>query len=195
MTEMYTQTHSDVNTYSLLPRLGGFAYDSGMELPDRLQEKLNEKKLTAYSLAQLSKVPQPTIFRILIVESREPRRSTLTKLAKALGTTVDYLLLGIDEHDANNANARLRPPIIEDAEWNALSAKRREFIERLALSEIPDALIDALQSVIDAACQTSVQLPIATKKEPKIPATAVRGGPPGTLERRIHDVGKAKKNT
>ena len=193
MIEMYTQTHSNVNTYSLLPRLSSFAYDSGMGLSDRLQEKLDEKKMTAYSLAPLSKVPQPTIFRILKGVSQEPRRSTLTKLAKALGTTAEYLLLGV--HGASNANAALRPPILDDAEWNALSAKRREFIERLALSDIPDDMIDALQSVIDAACPAQVQPLIAPKQAPNIPATAVRGGPPVALERHILDVSKAKKNT
>ena len=50
---------------------------------------------TPYELSQRSGVPQPTISRILRGVSREPRRSTLRKIAQAMGVGVAELL-GLD---------------------------------------------------------------------------------------------------
>lgn len=49
-----------------------------------------------------------------------------------------------------------RPPIIEPAEWKALSKKTRELIESLVLSNLPDEKIDAIQVLI-----TPTVLPVA----------------------------------
>lgn len=56
-------------------------------IADRLARKMNERGLTQYRLWKLSGVSQPTIKRILDGESREPDKSTVERLAKALGTS------------------------------------------------------------------------------------------------------------
>lgn len=43
------------------------------------------------SLSQKTKVPQPTIFRFLSGEAREPRRSTLAPIAKHYGIPIEAL--------------------------------------------------------------------------------------------------------
>lgn len=162
---MYTQTHIDVNTNVLLPAKLRRAYPCVMGLPERLQAKMEAANLTQYALAGLSGVPQPTIQRILSGASREPRRSTLVKLAHHLQTTAEELLLGDrDTAPAKTIQKAASPPIIEDHEWNALSLKQREFIERLSLTPLNDTAIDALQGmmafVTKAPAETPKQTPV-----------------------------------
>lgn len=89
---MYTQTHTDVNTDSLVSGKYTFGYDSGMGLADRLDKKMQEMGVSQYKLAKESGVPQPTICRILDGTSADPRRKTLTRIADALKTTVEDLI-------------------------------------------------------------------------------------------------------
>ena len=53
-----------------------------------LQKKSEElgKRYTIYKLASDSGVPQPTVRRIAIGESKNPSRETIIKIAQALGT-------------------------------------------------------------------------------------------------------------
>lgn len=50
---------------------------------------MRERGENPHSLSLKSKVPQPTIFRILKGTSAEPRRGNLEKIAKALGVKID----------------------------------------------------------------------------------------------------------
>lgn len=56
--------------------------------------KMTEKGFSQYRLWKLSGVSQPTIKRILDGESKEPDKSTVVSLAKALGCTYAYLYDG-----------------------------------------------------------------------------------------------------
>jgi transcriptional regulator with XRE-family HTH domain len=62
-----------------------------MNLSERLREKMDAAGLSQYSLAATSKVPQPTIHRILTGESADPKTRTIKALADALGCPVDDL--------------------------------------------------------------------------------------------------------
>jgi len=66
-----------------------------MDLKTRLRALLTKKGISPYTLSQISKVPQPTIHRILTGESTSPRDSNIKKLAKGLGIT-EMELRGID---------------------------------------------------------------------------------------------------
>ena len=92
--QLYTQTHTNVNTHSLLTVNNTRRYYLRMTLAERLKTKMEEKKLNAYSLSKLCFVPQPTISRIMNGQHLEPRRSTLAPIAAILGISVEELTNG-----------------------------------------------------------------------------------------------------
>lgn len=61
-----------------------FANNDLMEFRDWLQAEMDARGLDPSKLARMSKVPQPTIFRILSGETRDPRTGTVKKLEFAL---------------------------------------------------------------------------------------------------------------
>ena len=164
-----------------------------MELAERLKKKMGDAKMSQYALAKKSGVPQPTIHRILVRESREPRRSTLDKLATALSANPDWLATGSGVEDAG------MPPIIEVDEWSALSIKRRNFIERVAMSELTDSFIDVLTAMVGTAegsqPENKNEAPKVDKKKeaPKMPDRAISYGPPSV--NRINPSIKRKKTS
>ena len=58
-----------------------------MTVADRLTRLMDQQHLSEYQLAKESGVPQPTIHRIKSGQTREPKRGTIAKLARALGVT------------------------------------------------------------------------------------------------------------
>ena len=97
--ELYTQTHTHVNTNSLVTGNYMDWYHLGMTLAKRLKDKMDAKELNPYSLSKLCGVPQPTISRIMKGKHLEPRRSTLAKIAAHLDTTVEELSDGETNHE------------------------------------------------------------------------------------------------
>jgi SOS-response transcriptional repressor LexA len=70
-------------------------YNCKMEnIADRLRAKMKEKGFSQYRLWKLSGVSQPTIGRILDKTSRAPDRSTIDRLAAALGCSYAELYDG-----------------------------------------------------------------------------------------------------
>lgn len=63
------------------------ANNSRMDFRQWLQAELGMRKMSQSALSRLSKVPQPTIQRILSGETPDPRGSTTTKIRRALGDT------------------------------------------------------------------------------------------------------------
>lgn len=61
----------------------------------RLQQLLDRDKISANLLAEISKVPAPTIYRFLNGDIGEPRSSTICKLAEALKVS-EAQMRGID---------------------------------------------------------------------------------------------------
>ncbi|WP_374730577.1 XRE family transcriptional regulator [Vreelandella sp. SM1641] len=61
---------------------------------ERLRQLMEEQEIGENELARRSKVPQPTIHRILKGVSNSPRISNLEKLAASLGTTASFLAHG-----------------------------------------------------------------------------------------------------
>lgn len=73
ITKVNTLSH-----YSLMNNLG-------MEFKEWLQTEMDERRMSPSELARLSKVPQPTIFRILSGETKDPRTNTVKRLERVLG--------------------------------------------------------------------------------------------------------------
>lgn len=65
-----------------------------MTLGDRIKKLMDGCEWSEGELARRSGVNQPTIHRIIVGTSREPRASNLDKIAKAFGTTAEYLRYG-----------------------------------------------------------------------------------------------------
>lgn len=65
-----------------------------MPIREVLQRLMDEQDENPHSLSIKSKVPQPTIFRILQGTSVDPRRSTVEKLARALGVDAECFYSG-----------------------------------------------------------------------------------------------------
>lgn len=64
----------------------------GMAHPgETLRRWMKERDLSEGALSRLSKVPQPTIHRILTGESKSPRRATLEPIARVFGKGVEAM--------------------------------------------------------------------------------------------------------
>ncbi|MBN3003373.1 helix-turn-helix transcriptional regulator [Chromobacterium alkanivorans] len=88
-----TQTHynQSKNAEPHFNCIYALSYSLEMELKERLQKLLDESGSNATKLAEITKVPQPTIHRILTGESKDPRFSTLAPIAEHFGLTVAEL--------------------------------------------------------------------------------------------------------
>jgi len=65
-----------------------------MEFKIWLAQQMTEKQLGQADLARLSRVPQPTIQRILSGETSDPRGSTIGKIERALGANQEWREIG-----------------------------------------------------------------------------------------------------
>jgi transcriptional regulator with XRE-family HTH domain len=61
-------------------------------LGQTLQNALSRKRMTVLQLEELSGVHRGTIYDIMDGDTKEPKASTLAKIATALGITIDKLL-------------------------------------------------------------------------------------------------------
>lgn len=66
-------------------------YSEGMTVHERLAQLMKDHNISQNQLAAKTKVPQPTIQRILSGESRDPRHSTLEKIARFFKVNVSEL--------------------------------------------------------------------------------------------------------
>jgi len=86
MTEYYTQTYSAINTQPHYL----FAHSSNtMGLRENLKKLMEDAGENPHSLAAKTNVTQPTIFRILSGDSKDPRRSNVEKLARFFGVKAE----------------------------------------------------------------------------------------------------------
>lgn len=83
-------TYTQVNTRAWLYMKYTPVHNMRMSIGDNLQREMDRVGVTQYSLEKLSKVPQPTIQRIL--KGSDPKASTIKKLAKALGVSSSVIL-------------------------------------------------------------------------------------------------------
>ncbi|MCG9054413.1 helix-turn-helix domain-containing protein [Laribacter hongkongensis] len=86
-----------------------------MAIKDTLKALMEQRGITQNELGEKTKVPQPTIFRILSGESKDPRHSTVKPLADFFGVTVAQLR-GDDPMEEDGHNKKLRPISVWDQE-------------------------------------------------------------------------------
>lgn len=78
-----------------------------MKIGDRVAAKMAELGWSEGELSRRSKVPQPTVHRIITGESKSPKQPNVESIAKALGVSVEYLWYGGDIKDMPPAGATL----------------------------------------------------------------------------------------
>jgi transcriptional regulator with XRE-family HTH domain len=82
--------YTKVNTPTWLYKQYTHVHNMHMSISKNLQREMDRVGVTQYSLEKLSKVPQPTIQRIL--KGSDPKASTVKKLAVALGVPSSVIL-------------------------------------------------------------------------------------------------------
>lgn len=73
----------------------------------RLEDLLETSSMTEYDLAKASGVEYTTIHRIMTGETEKPSRNTLSPIANALNTTVEYLRNGTGKKDSESEKSIL----------------------------------------------------------------------------------------
>lgn len=99
-----------------------FTNNPGMEFREWLQAEMDARGLDPSKLARMAKVPQPTIFRILSGETKDPRNGTVKKLERALGAASPPLEAPQTEHQ----------DLIEAWDY-LLPGERQELLTRIKL--------------------------------------------------------------
>jgi hypothetical protein len=94
-----------------------------MDFRDWLQAEMDAREIGPSALARKSKVPQPTIFRILSGETKDPRTGTVKKLERALGAVSPPLESPAVEHVEHNE-------LLEAWDW-LLPGERQELLIRI----------------------------------------------------------------
>lgn len=98
-----------------------------MEFREWLHLEMTTRGLDPSKLARASKVPQPTIFRILSGETKDPRIGTVKKLEAALSGR------GSESAKANAlvARARTTNAVVAEFEWtyNHANDEGRKFLQ------------------------------------------------------------------
>jgi transcriptional regulator with XRE-family HTH domain len=112
-----------------------------MEFKDWLKAEMEARELTPSSLAGISKVPQPTIFRILSGETKDPRTGTVKKLERALGAESPPLEAPPTEHqDLIDAWGYLLPGERQELlkRIKQLAAHNREAVDHFKSKPVPE---------------------------------------------------------
>jgi transcriptional regulator with XRE-family HTH domain len=112
-----------------------------MAICDILNALMREKETNPNQLGSRCRVPQATIHRIASGESKEPRRSTLVEIAKALGVSVDVFY-------ATTPMPKVSTPPVE---YTATPSRAGALAE--AIRSLPDdhPALDALAMILAGA--------------------------------------------
>ena len=99
-----------------------------MSLSERIKALRSKKGWTTNHLAEVSGVPQPTIWRLEKGIIQNPRTNVLQRLARGLEVSVDYLLRDEGEPGASFDEILRHDPVGQAIfrDYETLKARRRE---------------------------------------------------------------------
>lgn len=93
---------------------------------------MTARNLSEGDVSRGTKIPQPTIHRIVTGESRDPRRSNLEKIARFFGRPIEDLYGPVGETGVPSAGQRSSPRVIAVVEkLVALPPARQKLILQL----------------------------------------------------------------
>ncbi|RUR29727.1 LexA family transcriptional regulator [Vreelandella andesensis] len=76
-------------------------------LGKRLKQLMNEHSISDSELSKRSGVPQPSIHRLVHDKTKSPKYDNVSKIARTLGVSADFLMHGIvDDSGAKNTNTQ-----------------------------------------------------------------------------------------
>ena len=145
----------DVNT----PAHYLLANNASMDFKDWLQAEMDARHIGPSDLARMSRVPQPTIFRILSGETKDPRTGTVKKIERALGVESPPLEAPARHHELIEAWELLTQEqrqqfliqIKHQAETN------REILEQLAPPEVVHTTVNVRERRLSARPHPSIE--------------------------------------
>lgn len=131
--QSYTQTYSAGNAQTNYL----FAHSSNtMGLRENLKKLMEDAGENPHSLAAKTHVTQPTIFRILSGDSKDPRRSNVEKLARFFGLKADDLYgRSTPKHTAKQDSAIYA---VENTSTATFTAEERLVIEGFRVADAKD---------------------------------------------------------
>ena len=98
-----------------------------MAIKDTLRSLMTARGVSGYALSESTKIPQPTIHRILTGESSDPKTATLEPIAKFFNLTVSQLREGAIPHASTKvAGYRVVQSDVPVFTWDQLTQPDRE---------------------------------------------------------------------
>lgn len=130
-----------------------FANNGRMDFKEWLQSEMNTRKIGPSDLARMSRVPQPTIFRILSGETKDPRTGTVKKIERALGVESPPLEAPAQHHELIEAWELLtqeqRQQFLQEIKHQ--TATNRAILEQLAPTDVVKTTVSVRKRMLDKA--------------------------------------------
>lgn len=89
-----------------------------LDIADRLAQLMREKEFTQSSLSRASGVPQPTINRILVRVTRDPRRESVVKLANCFNVSPEFLYCSARAEESSQSKLEVGKTSVEKYRLN-----------------------------------------------------------------------------
>ncbi|MBO5938562.1 MAG: helix-turn-helix domain-containing protein [Clostridia bacterium] len=103
-----------------------------MDYIDRIKQLKNEQKITNDRLSEMTGIPLGTLSKILAGISDSPKLANIVSIAEALGSSLDYIVSGVEQNHHNYTLSEDEIALIED--YRALDGFGRE-LTRMVVSK------------------------------------------------------------
>ena len=117
-----------------------------MDYIDRIKQLKNEQKITNDRLSEMTGIPLGTLSKILAGISDSPKLSNIVSIAEALGTSLDYIVSGIEQNHHNYTLGEDEISLIED--YRALDGFGRE-LTRMVIAKEGERVQSVLTPVME----------------------------------------------
>ncbi|OBP09739.1 MULTISPECIES: XRE family transcriptional regulator [unclassified Pseudomonas] len=113
-----------------------------MKIGERIESEMSRRGWSEGELARRSGIPQPTIHRIIKGESKNPRQDNVQAIARAFGSSTEWLWNGVGK--APDGNPEPEPPTAQASKSSADIVRQMLEKHGKGLSE------DARRKIVDA---------------------------------------------
>ncbi len=96
--------------------------DKELDIAGRLGQLMREKEFTQSSLSRASGVPQPTINRILVRVTRDPRRESVVKLANCFNVSPEFLYGSVGAEEPGQPKVEVGKTSVEKYSLNMMES-------------------------------------------------------------------------
>ena len=104
-----------------------------MSYIDRIKQLKNEQKITNDRLSEMTGIPLGTLSKILAGISDSPKLSNIVSIADALGSSLDYIVNGVEQNHHNYTLSEDEIELVE--EYRALDGFGREMTRMVVQKE------------------------------------------------------------